>query len=124
MPTVLNNDCLGIVYEFLAKPHLETAIAHQIAAAAEAGEKQNRQFIVWNALKTDQFTIRIQNDLFPAHFGGGHRKLCVIILWHGPGMTPYDCTFHKRRDAGTNLHEEIFRVYDGREKGDLKTMLV
>ena len=43
----------------------------------------------------------------------------MIILWHGPGMTPYDCTFHKRRDAGTNLHEDIFRVYDGREKGDL-----
>ena len=119
MPTVLDKDCLGLVYGFLAKPHLETAIAHQIDVAAQAGVKQNRQFIVWNAEKTEKFTIRIKNDLWPARFGGGHRKLCVIILWHGPDWTKYDCSFHKRRDMGTDLHEEIFEEYDGRAKGDL-----
>jgi len=133
MPTVLCKDCLGLVYGFLAKPHLETAIAHQIDVAARAGVKQDRQFAVWDAARTEKFTIRIVNDLWPARLGGGHRKLCVIILWHGPGWTPYDCTFHRRReptsqpqvtwDMGSGLHEEIFEQYDGGQKGDLRKMV-
>jgi hypothetical protein len=104
MPTVLTKDCLGVVFDFLGAPSLETVIANQIKTTVSLGAKQDKAFVVKHANESESFTVRIKSDLWPGT--SNPRKLVVVVL--RKGMGPYECTFHRRRVGGYNPHIQCY----------------
>jgi len=113
----LNKDCWGIVFEFMARPHLREAIEHHVATNVQLGGHLDEELSTYASkdkeIENRTFHLRFRSSCFPEHliFPFEFRKIVVIVSRAGQISLPFECTFHKRREFTVGLADDILREY-------------